>query len=102
LVVRPALKDIICPSRYLVHNNVRGERFAERLNRFIKVGNAGDLGTPKAWSNHRPLRQPTFAREAVAERLFSVLVNRDRDRLDVLIAMALARGPLAEFGERAP
>ena len=37
---------------------------------------------------------------AIAQRFLCVLVDRDRDRLDVLIAMALARGPLAEFGER--
>jgi hypothetical protein len=35
---------------------------------------------------------------AVAQRLLCVLVDRDCDRLDVLIAVALARGSLAQFG----
>ena len=36
---------------------------------------------------------------AVAQRLLSVLVDRNGDRLDVLEAMAFTRGPLAQFGE---
>ena len=37
---------------------------------------------------------------AVAERLLCVLVDRNGDRLDVLIAVALSRGPLPKFGKR--
>jgi hypothetical protein len=36
---------------------------------------------------------------AVAKCLPCVLVDRNGDRLDVLIAIALARGPLAQFGK---
>jgi hypothetical protein len=37
---------------------------------------------------------------AVAQRLLRVLVDRNGDRLDVLVAVAFARGSLAQFGER--
>jgi hypothetical protein len=37
---------------------------------------------------------------AVAQRLLCVLVNRNGDRLDMLIAVAFTRGTLAQFSER--
>ena len=37
---------------------------------------------------------------AVAQRLLCVLIDRDRDRLDVLIAVALARGALTQLSKR--
>ena len=37
---------------------------------------------------------------AIAERCFSILVDSDYDRLDVLIAPSLARSQAPDFGER--
>ena len=37
---------------------------------------------------------------AVAQRFLCVLIDRNGDRLDVLIAVTLSRGPLPQFGKR--
>ena len=37
---------------------------------------------------------------AVARRRFCVLIDCDRDRLNMLEAIAFTRGPLAQLGER--
>jgi hypothetical protein len=37
---------------------------------------------------------------AIAQRLLCVLIDRDRDCLNVLVAIALSRGPLPQFSKR--